>query len=303
MPSSKTSTMMIDDFALNRFRLFVGESEALLRRESDDQTARFKEFVRAAESIVLDELPQTVVDLKPAIDALEAWLLRRELDILREARATWDEDAYTNLLAWWLSPNTDPDTKLQRQQAFLNTIKLPEASRIESDEVPHVQLHTDDGIPDMVLKYSDFAVVVEAKTGTYEHETPQSEQPQTVAYHAAVRRHFAIPIDVPIYTVFLTIDGSAAANEEAYNLSFFELALAIAMQFRPAEFAPPVGALIQAWLSHLFHEADPPGLELDALVTQLRIHRAETTPNPKPLLRHLHTITLLHDATLRLKHD
>jgi hypothetical protein len=281
------------------FRTFVQRSKALLQltRETVPHE-RFKQFVVAARAVVVSELPRTLADLQPLLAAIGCWLLPADHDILQIARVTWDEDAYTNLLAWWLRPATHPATALRRQRAFLEMLGLREVSSVAATAEPLLRPFTDDGFPDLVMVFSGFAVVVEVKTGTLEHVTP-SCTPQTISYPEAVRRKFAIPCSEPVHTAFLTIDRSAPANEVAIPLSFLDCALSIATQFQPSEFGRELGPLFRVWLTHLLIEATQPGVDVPGLVDQFQ---SAAAGGDLVFLPHLRTITQLHAASAGLFH-
>ncbi len=150
---------------VDEFRRFLSLAEPFLRVPMHE----FEAFLMQSREILLGSLPQRLQAIQPAIEKLRPWLTSSDLDLLRIAGLTHDENAYTELLAWALRPSTHPETALDRQRAWLCYLDVPGAGDLIEATEPQTQLHTKHGIPDLVLVYPSLAVVIEAKTSTLEH--------------------------------------------------------------------------------------------------------------------------------------
>ena len=150
--------------------------------ELDETMSRFQAFIDAARSLLVEPLFDRLAALRPNLDRLRPWLLDDPAhDLLQIAGVTHVENAYTDLMAWSLHPETHRESAIKRQRGWLSTLAIPEASTIGKAVCPLVRPYTDDGNPDMVLRYERFVVVVEAKTGTLEHTAPSGKL-QSYAY-------------------------------------------------------------------------------------------------------------------------
>lgn len=165
-------------------------------------------------------------------------------------------------------PGHAPGSTLQRQRAWLSSLHIREACDLDGPAEPVSRLYTDDGFPDLVLRYRHFVVVVEAKTGTGEHAAP-SGLPQSLAYPPAVRRKLGLEDLIPVYLVFLTTTPDAKpANPEAIVTSYRDFASAMASALDAADLSDEVRPLLKLFLSHLLLQADRGGVPLyDALGT------------------------------------
>jgi len=254
----------------DRFRRFVSDSQQLLRKRlATPPLVQFRQFVGAAKPLLLQELPEQLVLLGSRLRPLADWLLPVELDLLRIARLTFAEDAYTELLAWSLAPETDPKSALQRQRQWLRSLSLREADSLSEAADPEVQVLTEDGRPDMLLQYLSFVVVVEAKTNSIEHETPASGLPQTIAYPTAVRHRLGLDEHIPVYMVFLTPDGRAAANHEAISTTYLNVAAALASALAHGQLPDDTRSLFKLWITHLATCAVPYGVDVRRFMTDL----------------------------------
>jgi hypothetical protein len=161
---------------------------------------------------------------------LRSCLLPPEQDLLKIARFTYDENAYTDLMAWSLRPATHPQSALRRQSEWLRSLGLSEADSVNLPAEPAPHVCTDDGRPDLVLYYpgAGFMVVLEAKTVTAEHATPGSGLPQSHTYPPAVLRRLGLDPSTIVQIVFLSPDGREAANPSAIKSTYLQFAAALA---------------------------------------------------------------------------
>jgi hypothetical protein len=180
------------------------------------------------------------------------------------------ENSYTKLVAWSLSPDVHGEGLATRmQKAWLCSLGIAEASSIRHPEEPVPFLLTEDGIPDLVFKYPNFVVVVEAKTGTGEHSTP-SGQPQSVAYPESVSKALRLAASTPVYMVYLTPSGESAANEDAIATTYVAFAVALASGLREENLSPEVLVLMKLLITHLVCSAVPVGLNLRLVFGNLK---------------------------------
>jgi hypothetical protein len=281
--------MGVSPETLGRFRHLVERGRLLIQvrvggvrtGQSDrraESVAAFQSLLERATGLALRAVADRSAEIREIATLEAAWAVRH--DLLAEAGLSFVEDAYTNLLAWTLKPETHPESALRRQTAFLSQV-WPEISfRPAAPTEPRTQVWTEDGIPDLVLKFPSTVFVVEAKTGSEEHETPDGKS-QTVAYPAAVRRRWGLPADVPVFMALLSPDGRRAASPEAVSCSYLDVSVAL-MRSMEAEGLDgsdraSFGLVFTHWLGH----ATP-------LAERLR-----------PLLAEIRTMDLVEKASMR----
>jgi hypothetical protein len=147
-------------------------------------------------------------------------------DLLEVAGLRFVEDAYTELMRWALAPETHPASAVDRQRSWLQCAGLDEEVCEGAPCEPQTQIWTEDGVPDLILRFRGGTVVVETKTGSREHDTP-SGRPQTVSYPQAVRQKFKLPPETPVKVLFVTPEGLSAQNAEAKATTFVEFVFAL----------------------------------------------------------------------------
>jgi hypothetical protein len=153
------------------------------------------------------------------------WIVRH--DLLSVAGSRLVENSYTELMEWALRPATHPASAERRQRSWLRAVGLDDSICGSGACIPQTQLVTDDGIPDLVLRFENSTVVVEAKTWSAEHAAP-SQKPQTVAYEGSVRRTLELDVDHRVEVVFITPSRREAKNQKAKATSFVDFAFALA---------------------------------------------------------------------------
>ncbi len=216
----------VDSQTLAKFRQFCEQAKpAVERSKPKPPIKQFCQFIESAKPKLFESVAGKLHIIRDALANLKPWLLDDRHDLLAVAQVTLAENPYTDLVAWAIDPHINPVLATECQRAWLRSLGIETQSFRPTR--PITQLFTDDGIPDLVLHYPELLVIVEAKTGTGEHETP-SETMQTVSYPSAVRRHFGKPDDFPTEVVYLTLDRTDAANASAIRTSYFEFAVILA---------------------------------------------------------------------------
>jgi hypothetical protein len=283
-------TMQAQTARVEEFRRFLSLAEPFLRVPMHE----FEGFLMQSREILLRGLPERLQEIQPSAEKLRPWLISADLDLLRIGGVTHDENAYTELLAWALRPSTHPETALDRQRTWLCYLDVPGAGDLIGATEPKTQLRTKHGIPDLVLVYPSFAVVIEAKTSTSEHFAAGSGEYQTIAYPEGVKKELSLAPELPVFMVFLTLEGTKAQNDCAIETRYVDYALGSALALDPSRFAEPYRTLFAAWFTHLIAEASPQELRLlDAIEPILRWRGLES----ESLLEWVSEIDFLAQAT------
>ena len=260
-----------DDYPLEEFTAFIEQANALSQKPSDANLIQaFRQFIADAtpiyerltappptqefQAFVDEALPLVVAGLKQDMPALterarlaKGWFVAD--DLLTVAGLSYVENAYTELMAWALRPDTHPASALRRQQAWLDSLEPKINFVLEKPVNLRTQVATDDGIPDLILKFEQGVIIVEAKTGTFEHAAPSGET-QTVAYEAAVRKKYNLVSTVPVYVVLISPNGQKAANPDARNTSYVRFALALAKQLEVEQLPANTKAAYRMLFTH-----------------------------------------------------
>jgi len=212
---------------VENFRSFVAKAGHILEYSNSGAglSKSFQLFIDGALPQVFSDIKRVLPEIAERANLVARWLIND--DLLAIAGCRFVEDAYTELLAWALSPDTHPPSAQRRQSAWLASLGLDSEICRRQTCTPRTQVHTEDGIPDLVMSYLAITVAVEAKTGTNEHLTPSGEM-QTVAYVESLRKALDLSPEHPLRMVFLTTDGRKAANSEAMRATYVEFVLALA---------------------------------------------------------------------------
>ena len=219
--------------AITRFREFINQANTVLRKKEDrmlPHIEKFRSFLDQAEPIVIHQIRDVLKAHRGRLKNLNGVLLENACDILAAAGLRGDEDRYTKLMAWMLWPEGKPELALRFQKAWLQALGLHNiARRLKKAVKPETQKLTKSGRLDMVIDFRqpNIVLIVEAKTGTEEHEAPSGEM-QTIAYPAELRRSRNLKDNYPIRVVFLTPDGRKAANPKAICTTYETFVMAIA---------------------------------------------------------------------------
>jgi hypothetical protein len=264
-------TFEVSAETVSRFKAFIQQAKTLLSsgelhtqanpltHHAQQSIAEFESFIAQAKPIVIQQIRETLQAHRAQLENLRRWVVPESCDILAVAGLLGDEDPYTNLIAWMLWPEGKPELALRCQRAWLKALGLhKDAMQIKEAVKPKTQFETKDGRPDMVMHFQQLRLIliVEAKTGTSEHETPNSES-QTQAYPAAVRERLGLPKDYRAEIVFLTPDGREAANPNAIATTYKSLVTVIAASLSPDEMSQHLrwgySAVITHFLTHAVH--------------------------------------------------
>jgi hypothetical protein len=106
-----------------------------------------------------------------------------------------------------------------------------------------------------------FVLVVEAKTGSVEHETPDAEM-QTKAYPKHVRKTLGLPADYLVKVVFLTLEGDEAANEDAILITYLDVVRTLALTLQPDELSNELRWAYATIFTHFLAHATPEGVDV-----------------------------------------
>lgn len=232
------------DDMIASFREFLGRVQLLKTLDTLPVTG-FQKFIELAVPLAIGKLRADLEKVTPQLQKLRPWLT--QFDILRQARIEYVEDSYTELVAWALDPGTHRASAARRQKRWLQSLKLPAA--FDSPVKPMTQFSTGDGVPDLILGYKDFTVVVEAKTQSSEHAAPSGIS-QTLAYSEAVRRRLELPQPHPVYIVFLTLDGRRADNPHAISTTYAAFAVSMADALGDFEMPPDLRFAYSLIITH-----------------------------------------------------
>jgi hypothetical protein len=247
---------------LDAFKEFVERVErarvlgAGLPAVHDERADRFRTFSKGALAILETTLEASRNDLHIAARPAARWIGKH--DLLALGGLSLVENAYTRLLDWALEPKTHEPTALGRQRAWLAHTGIQRTIRTAG--APLRFLRTSDGVPDLVLRYPEFAVVVEAKTVTSEHLTPGGSF-QSHSYGPAVAVALGLPADA-VETVFLTLDRALPENAAARPVSHLGSFLAIASAFGDMPLPGDIDAGFRTILTHFAATADRPMRDL-----------------------------------------
>ena len=172
------------EYPFDEFRAFVGEANRLQCLEAKSSSvsrtrelvpefeqrkadglpsppvADFTRFVGAALPLVVLEIKSLLPRLSARVALAERWLVPH--DLLFVAGFSFIENSYTALMKWALDPATHPPSARRRQRAWLRALGLDENVCGTTACVPKTQLVTHDGIPDLILRFENVIVVVEA---------------------------------------------------------------------------------------------------------------------------------------------
>jgi hypothetical protein len=252
--------------AMDRFGEFVARSKALVATAGmDDTTVAFRRFVERAHPLLVEPMSEKLTTLRSRVSLLRPWIT--SWDLLAVAGLDYAEDPYTELVAWALHPDTRPPSAERRQRAWLDSLSLGGGIGFAVAAEPRTQLPTTDGVPDLILRYDEFVVVVEAKTGSTEHLT-RGGRPQTFAYVEAVAKTLGLPSEVPVHVIYLTPDRRAAANPEAVCTSHVDFVVALAGAFEPDELPENARVAFKMLFTHFALHAVPLGYDSRALLLE-----------------------------------
>jgi hypothetical protein len=243
---------------------FIKRSQRLLDRPQPVDA--FRQFINNSMPLVVAEIKQQLPLLARLAVLSSKWLIQH--DLLAVAGFGGVEDAYTELMAWALHPATHPPSAASRQHAWLRKLGLDTSAFKDEVCIPRTQFVTEDGIPDLVLRYASYTVVVEAKTGTTEHVVPSGTL-QTLAYPEAVRRKLEIPNHESIEIVFITPAGREAANRAAKITTFIDFAVCLAEALEREPLAADTRAAFALVITHFLTCSLPGNIPVRETITRI----------------------------------
>ncbi len=273
---------------VERFRHFVSTSRALLETAPPSVPMdAFRAFLTRATPLATAHARPLIDRLTPLANVLESWIVPH--DLLEVAGYAWVETAYTSLVGWALYPPGRPDVALACQRAW--AARVAPGLVVDRAAEPHHQLWTEDGVPDLVLAYDAGLLVVEAKTKTLEHPAP-SGTPQTLAYARSAPRALGIAHAAkPCHVVYLTVNGSEAANPDARPCSYASLAGALASTLDMLAPDDPLRSAYAMLITHFVRCAVPSGVDLIGVLNRIKSWAdASSAPRPSEILAHLASI-------------
>lgn len=244
---------------LTRFEAFIDQASHL--SDDADLTPGFNDFIRDASPLVLATALDYARRAHRPMREISRWIT--PYDLLSVAGISFVEDAYTELIRWAIDPSTHPPSALRRQLGWLSKLTSSDVvSGITEACSPCTQVVTSDGIPDLVLNYGHLLVIVEAKTGTDEHDAPQSGIPQTVAYPEAIRQKYGLSSATRVLVVYLTPDGRPAANPEAMQSTYATFVSALAQALDGVDLPDELRQSLRILFTHLLQNAVDSNLEV-----------------------------------------
>jgi hypothetical protein len=263
-----------DSLPIGRFLDFIREAKRVEIQEQPLQqppTAQFEGFVKRSLPLVVAEIKRRLPLIAERAVLAERWLTPH--DLLSVGGFTYIENYYTALMSWALDPDTHPASATRRQRAWMAAIGFDEGICGETACVPTTQLVTGDGIPDLLMRFEKSTIVVEAKTGSAEHNAP-SGKPQTFAYLDAVRETLGLPLDHDIRCVFITPDRRSAENPEAKATTFVEFVFALAGALETSTIgadSQPTRAAYAMLFTHFLTQAAPVDIDARELIQRVAI--------------------------------
>lgn len=120
---------------------FIRHAERLVGSQAKSApTAEFQRFITQAVPLVVANIKGHLPDLARRAALAARWLVRN--DLLAVAGFGFVEDAYTELMAWALHPDTDPASAVDRQRAWLQSVGLDDPLCGDMSCVPQPQFIT-----------------------------------------------------------------------------------------------------------------------------------------------------------------
>jgi hypothetical protein len=258
------SAFKSDDFS--RFRSFIEASKTVLLKDisfSPTTTELIEQnfliFINAAKILLVKDIRQSLSENLSLIKNLRRWLIPSKYDLLTIAQLTGFEDPYTELISWMLYPPERPDIALRCQRVFLTRLGLRDlGTKLDQPVRPVTQFITETSRPDLVMRFEKlgFLLVLEAKTDSAEHETPNGKM-QTHAYPDDVRNKLFLSSDYDVKIVFLTRNGEQAANPEAILITYGDIVYSLALELRPDELPEDLRWIYATVFTHFFTHAAP----------------------------------------------
>lgn len=255
---------MIGQAEVAKFSRFVREAEGMLRSGAmEPPVASFQAFIEQVTPLAIGEVRKQFEQLRSLANQLATWWTEHDLVSVLGVRHA--EDPYSELLAWMIRRETHPPTFEARVGAILSLISPTLAHRAADVRGIRTQVATNrGGVPDIVILLPDTAAIIEAKTGSAEHETP-AQRMQTLGYPDAVQSLFGLATKPLI--AFLTLDRAEAANPQATLLTWADCAAALATALFKKDIDSTLSALFSVAITHFVRACL--SLNADSLLTEL----------------------------------
>lgn len=252
------------DQSYQSFAGFIAEAEPLMS-VWPSRRAAFADLAEPAARVVAGYIRASLQANRLELEELCRWIVTPEADVFSAAGLAGNEVACTRLVSWMLHPPNEPQIALLCQRAWLSKLGRRDiGNKLKAPAVPALELHTEDGRADLVLDFErpDYLLIVEAKLGTEEHETPSGSW-QTAAYPAAVRARLGLPPDHPGDLVFLTPNGQEGEDANAIAATYEGLITAVTStlgSLPPSGLSQELRWAYAAISTHLLNQAAPSGM-------------------------------------------
>jgi hypothetical protein len=253
------------------FLTFVTKSRAIIQNPASTAYS-FQRFIDKAMPLIFADIKQLLPQIIEGANLVARWLV--EDDLLAVAGCRLVENAYTELMAWALNPDTHPASARQRQAAWLAVLGLDKSICDAGVCSPHTQVRTEDGSPDLVMQFEEITIGVEAKTGSAEHLTPSGKM-QTVAYAESLREALDLRPEHTLKVVFITPDGRQASNDDAICTTYIAFVLALAGALDGHEIPPDTRTAFAIFFTHMLTCATSLSIDVPDTVKRIRAWSTE----------------------------
>ena len=255
---------------VQNFMSFVTKAGAIVSNPASATAVSnvFQQFIDKAMPTIFADIENLQPQIAERANLVARWLVKD--DLLAVAGCRFVEDAYTELMAWALRPETHPPSARQRQSAWLAALGLDREICNSSACEPLTQVRTDDGIPDLVMRFEHLTICVEAKTGSAEHLTPSGIAMQTEpeGYPHALRKTLNLE-HAPIM-VFITPDGRQASSDGAVCTTYTQFVLALAGALDGSDMPHETRAAFAILFTHMLTCATSISVDVPGMIEQIR---------------------------------
>ena len=251
------------------FEHFLSRIEPLQSEPTEEpHVENFEKFLGQCYSTIEETYRAPLELARIRLNPILKYLPENNVDVLAIAGLQADEDRYTNLTAWMLTPHSiHPALADELQKNWLDSIGI-EVSDLTFPAEVSTQVVTDDGIPDLILRFPERLVIVEAKTISGEHPTPSGLM-QTFAYPAAMRRYDRLPETFPVDIAFLTMDRSKPANSVAHATTYIDFCLSALTVLDENDISEELRASWHSIVYHFLNHATPQDLDVFRVLQEL----------------------------------
>lgn len=260
------------------FELFLSQLEPQPSPQlQESHIEKFEHFLGQCFSTIEETLRVPLELAKIRLQPILRYLPQNHVDILAVAGLQADEDRYTNLIDWMLTSRSNlPALAKDLQKNWLESVGIKVTDLTFPAEVS-TQIVTDDGIPDLIMRFPERLVIVEAKTISVEHPTPSGLM-QTIAYPAAMRRYDRLEESFPIDVIFLTMDRSKPSNSNAYATTYIDFCLS-ALTVLNDDTSDELRASWSSIAFHFLNHATPESVDVIQTLQALEKTHWKVTPD------------------------